>query len=190
MSKSFPAKVSQYTQKFRKAWLADNQFKEWLKPVIGDDNSAMCKFCRTPMQAHLSSLLGHSQGKKHKSNVKAMGTSSSGTITDSFKPKLPDPKHLTELRLAVFIAEHCSTLAVDHLGELISSLDSSVVAIKGLQLHRSKCTHLMIHVIAPSMAKDLRTDIGNNFYSLIIDESTNVSNVQCLGITVRFYSST
>lgn len=31
-------------------------------------------------------------------------------------------------------------------------------------------------------------DICDNFFSLILDESTNVSNVQCLGMTIRYYS--
>ena len=32
------------------------------------------------------------------------------------------------------------------------------------------------------MANDSRSDIVDNFYSLILDESTNVSNIQSLGI--------
>jgi hypothetical protein len=185
----FPAKVSEYTPRFRQAWLGDECFKQWLKPVVGDDTKAMCKFCRSTMNAHLSSLISHTEGKKHIDNAKAMGTSKPGTIASAFQPKLPDPIKISELKLAAFIAEHCSTLAVDHLGELTASLDAAPSA-KGVQLHRSKCIRLQKHVMAPAMAKSLRSDIGDSFYSLIIDESTNVSNIQCLGIIVRFYSST
>jgi hypothetical protein len=68
------------------------------------------------------------------------------------------------------------------------SLDSNSPAIKGIKLHRTKCSRLQKHVLSPAMAQDLRDDIGDNYFSLILDESTNTSNVQCLGIIVRYYS--
>lgn len=88
----------------------------------------------------------------------------------------------------MLVSEHGSTLAVDHLGELLTSLDTNSVTMKGLQLHHTKCTRLLKQVIAPSLMQDLRDDIGNSFFSLIIDESINVSNIHCLGIVIRFYS--
>jgi hypothetical protein len=49
---------------------------EWLKPVVGDDSKAMCQFCRTAMSAHLSSLIGHTGGKKAHSKREINGTDS------------------------------------------------------------------------------------------------------------------
>lgn len=75
---------------------------DWLRPVAEDDTLAMCKFCHSTMQAHLSSLIGHTKGKKHLANMKAMAPTHS--IADVLRPRLPEPRHVTELKLAVFIA--------------------------------------------------------------------------------------
>ena len=77
-------------------------FADWLKPVVGDDKAAMCKFCRVTMKAHVSSLLSHASTKKHEGFVKSMGSAS--TITNVLKPKNPDPQHISELKLAAYIA--------------------------------------------------------------------------------------
>ena len=74
---------------------------ERLKPVVGDDSQAMCKFCRTTTNAHLSSLTGHTGGKKHIANVKAMAPTA--TLTGTLKSKQPDPRRVSELKVAVFI---------------------------------------------------------------------------------------
>lgn len=87
------------------------------------------------------------------------------------------------------ISEHCSTAAVDHLGELIKSLDSTSSAIGKISLHRTKCSRLQKYVLAPAMMKKLREDIGTSYFSLILDESTNTSNIQCLGVVIRYFSS-
>lgn len=38
------------------------------------------------------------------------------------------------------------------------------------------------------MMKELREDLGDSCYSLILDESTNIANIQCLGLIIRYYS--
>ena len=36
--------------------------------------------------------------------------------------------------------------------------------------------------------KLLREDIGDECYSLVVDESTNESTISCLGITIKYFS--
>lgn len=50
----------------------------------------------------MSSLVAHAATKKHDGFAKSMG--STVTIMDALKPKTVEPQHVSELKLAVYIA--------------------------------------------------------------------------------------
>lgn len=160
----------------------------WLQPFPGDSTKARCKVCGTSLQAHLKTILGHAETKRHIENIKPSGSKVQSSIKDSFKLAENDPTKVAELKLAVFISEHASTLSIDHLGELVPQLDKKSSTLQKIKLHRTKCARLQKHVLAPSFAQDLRNEIGDQHYSLIVDESTNEANITCLGLSIRFYS--
>lgn len=136
----------------------------------------------------MKTILGHAETKRHIENLKPSGSKQS-SIKDSFKLAENDPTKVAELKLAVFISEHASTLSVDHLGELVSQLDKKSSTLQKIKLHRTKCARLQKYVLAPSFAQSLRNEIGDQYYSLIVDESTNEANITCLGLSIRFYSA-
>lgn len=43
----------QYTQKFRKEWLLNTLFTDWLVAVEGDDCKGRCRYCKTEVNAKL-----------------------------------------------------------------------------------------------------------------------------------------
>lgn len=55
-------------------------------------------------------------------------------------------------------------------------------------MHRTKCTEVIKNVLAPHFVEELIKDIGQQKYSLIIDESTNISTSKQLGIVIRYFS--
>ena len=76
-------------------------------------------------------------------------------------------------------------MSVDHISELIPKLDRKSSILSNMRLHRAKCARLHKYVLAPAFKRELLSNVGDSFYSLIIDESTNVSGVQCMGISIR-----
>ncbi|KAK4294470.1 hypothetical protein Pmani_032903 [Petrolisthes manimaculis] len=86
------------------------------------------------------------------------------------------------------IAEHASFLTVDHFSEGCKKVFSDSSAAKNMKLHRTKCKNIVVNVLAPHFTESLRQDIGGSRYSLLIDESTDISVVKILGITVRYFS--
>ncbi|KAK3877284.1 hypothetical protein Pcinc_017987 [Petrolisthes cinctipes] len=161
----------------------------WLQPYPGDSTKARCKVCNATLQAHMKTILGHASTKKHVQNIKSSGSKVQTQINERLRCALNDPTKVAELKLAVFISEHSSNIAVDHLGELVAQLDKKSATLQKIKLHRTKCSRLQKHVVAPSFAKTLRKEIGDHFYSLIIDESTNEANITCLGLGIRFFSA-
>lgn len=98
--------------------------------------------------------------------------------------KQTETKQRNELKIATCVACHTSINAVDHLCELIgsTSADSEV------KMHQTKCIGVINHAIAPCMFKDLISDIGDAQYSLVIEESTDITSVKQLCVVIRYFS--
>jgi len=92
-----------------------------------------------------------------------------------------------DLCLAVHIAAHAAVRSIDHLGELLSVLGKGS-ALENVRLHRTKCSKLIKNVISPAMLTELINDIGDQGFSLIIDESTDISVIKYLAFCVRYFS--
>lgn len=94
---------------------------------------------------------------------------------------------IVDIKLAVFIAKHSSIASVDHLSTLLRSSSSEESPFSKLRLHKSKCTAILNKVVSPSILESLVKDIGNSKYSLIVDESTDVSQTKWMSVCVRFF---
>lgn len=91
------------------------------------------------------------------------------------------------MQLAVFIAMHCAIRSIDHLGEILKRLGKGS-KLEKLRLHRTKCSKLIENVIAPDNLTELLRDVGTAKYSLIVDESTDVSTIKFMAVCIRYYS--
>lgn len=60
--------------------------------------------------------------------------------------------------------------------------------LENLKLHRTKCSKLILNVLSPAIVEDLVKDIGDIGYSLIIDESTDVSVNKYMAYCIRYFS--
>lgn len=55
-------------------------------------------------------------------------------------------------------------------------------------MHRSKCTYIICNSLAPHFEKSLLNEIGNQPFSLLIDESTDISVLLFLGISIMYFN--
>ena len=162
-------KWAKYNKKYRKEWEKEDGLKEWIVAVPSDDCVAACKFCKTTIRAHHSDLINHSATEKHKKN--AAPFSNVRTLFETgIRKSITQNKKICDLTLAAHIACHSSIKTIDHLADVVGKLTD-----KEISLHRTKCTALINKVLGPSMMKELCNDIGDNDYSLIIDESTDIT---------------
>lgn len=83
------------------------------------------------------------------------------------------------------IATHSAIRTIDHLGELLKHLGGP---FNTLELHRTKCSKLILNVIAPAYLKELIDDIGLKPYSIILDESTDIGTHKYMAFCVRYHS--
>ncbi|XP_067295921.1 protein FAM200A-like [Pseudorasbora parva] len=179
-------KWSKYGKKYSKEWEREDGIKEWIQRVTGDDTKAFCKYCKAEIRAHHSDLLHHSKTEKHVRNAAPFSSVRMRTLFDSgiTAVKIDQTVKVTELKLAAHIACHSSILTVDHLGELVGE-----IAQRDIRLHRTKCSALIKQVIGPEIQWELLKDIGEELYSLIIDESTDMGMHKQFAVVVRYCST-
>ncbi|XP_030598461.1 delta-aminolevulinic acid dehydratase isoform X1 [Archocentrus centrarchus] len=88
--------------KFSQLWLDDPLFKDWLKPVMGNDREAFCKVCRKIINLTwngVTAIKSHRASTFHQQRIRACGeqipvsfcgaTQSTATATSSVKMQTP-----------------------------------------------------------------------------------------------------
>lgn len=135
------------------------------------------------MKAHHALLIEHTKTLKH---VKAAETFS---IQRQLRLKFDQASTYSletaavEIKMVFFVTCHCAIRCIDHLSALNTPI-SKTINFNEVKLHRSKANAVLKNIIAPHFKSDLRTDIGDSFYSLLIDESTDIAVLKQLGICV------
>eukprot|EP00794_Sanderia_malayensis_P010435 gene10435-11529_t len=110
-------------------------------------------------------------------------------ITQSFRPVVNEARKIAGIWSAVFIAKHTAFSSVDHLVILLPSIfpDSTIAA--NLLMQRSNCTGLIVNLISQHIFQGLVDDMGDSFYSLVIDEWMDGSQKKMLAICIQYYSA-
>ncbi len=88
-------------------------------------------------------------------------------------------------RFALYAACKTSFRAVDPLCDILKAEFGQ----DALDMHHTKCIALVRKVLSPHFQKELLQDLSSTFYSLLVDESTDVSVTKLLACSVRYFSS-
>lgn len=178
-----------YSQKFRTEWLKDPLLSKWLECKASADGKqvAACKHCGCQLGSRYSDLKAHANTKKHR---ELAGSSSIQKQLGFTTKRQVQPGNAAEGRTALFIAEHSSIMTADHLCQLYKKSFPDSEAARAYQMRRSKCASVIKNVLGPHFKADLAQDIGDSYYSLIIDESTDISVTKFLAISIIYHSVT
>lgn len=179
---------TKYVQKFRKEWLGFPQFKDWLLEIPGHPTRARCNYCKSEFTAKMSDIRNHLSSSKH---VKAAQPFSAGRslVQTKINFTVKDLQSMeAEAKLSLYVCAHSAILPIDHLSELCKSTFQDQTA-KSLKLHRTKCSGIIKNVFYQHFQKDLLQSVVNGFskYSLLLDESNDISVVKLLGIAIVYH---
>ncbi|XP_015119417.1 uncharacterized protein LOC107042750 [Diachasma alloeum] len=181
-------KHGKYEKHYNKSWELAPEMAAWISKnpdpnALGQE--AYCKFCKVGLRAHKTDLLAHAVTQKHRrfaeslNNQRPISTFGINVVGDATK--------LAEIKLSVFVALHSAVRTIDHLGEIVQKLGKKS-QLESIRLHRTKCSQLLKNVLSPTILSSLVEDIGDRKYSLIIDESTDVSVQKYLALCIRYFS--
>nr|XP_047142918.1 uncharacterized protein LOC124817151 [Hydra vulgaris] len=156
------------SRKYLEKWEADYP---WLKKSSDGTKSAFCTLCRVTIQPRKSSVEQHSGTFRHATREKHLNTKSQ--ITFPLVSKKADCE--------------ADISTINHLGEIIS-LYGKNSPLENLRLHRTKCTQIIKNVISSSIESEISESMADKPFSILIDESTDVSLTKHLCICARYYS--
>jgi hypothetical protein len=169
-------------RKYSKAW--ESKFS-WVSKASDGTENAFCKLCHTTIKPKTSNLTNHEKSTKHMQRVKLSTTMEPIQVVRT--PRASDELKTTEIELAVSIACHSALLTIDHLGKVISR-NATGSKLEDLKLRRRKCTKILTNVVAPALKEELIADVKGRKFSLIVDETTDVSTTKQLCVLIRYYS--
>lgn len=179
-------KVQQYTQKFRKEWLKQDNFANWLLECPVNTTRAFCKYCRCEINAKLSDLTHHMKTKKHIKTATPFSSARSQQLTLNISSKIL--KHsAAEAKLAMFVCNHSSILSIDHLSLLCKNVFNESLAASQLRLHQTKCIELN-SCNAESLAFAVKET--SNIYKLPLENLIGIATDNCstmIGINNGLY---
>ncbi len=176
-----------YKQKYNKKWEKDPQLKKWLSPVAKDPHKAFCKLCSKELSAGLSELKKHQNSKKHQENDSAISTSRCITemvVSDTITQKVK----MAEIKMAAFVVEHHLPFqAMDHLSDLVTSIFPDSETAQLFHSKHTKTRAIVKHVLADDFRETLLNTLRKTLFSIIIDETTDVSSKKLLALVVRYF---
>lgn len=176
---------------FRQEWLNNEDFKYWLKEIPNNKLKCKCIACNIILSCGKSELEKHNKGKKHSDNVKSLrGLKNMSSFVS--RPTETSTKELqvvktAEIKLAAFFAENnVAFQLVDKLAPLLKEIFNDSNIAQKVQLHRHKCTSIVKNIIAPVELEETVQIIQNNPFSVLVDDSTDISTRKLLCILGRF----
>ncbi|BFZ21019.1 hypothetical protein BsWGS_24058 [Bradybaena similaris] len=183
-----------YNQPFCVDWLQDEHLKDWIESDPKDKFSVRCKVCNITLKnANKSGLMAHKSTKKHITNFETRTKMT--TITTLFKQPRESPIKEkvanAELLLTAFFADHHVPFQhADHLVDCLKKMFPDSAICKAVSMKRTKISYLMQDGIALEEKNDIAKICQQNKFSVIIDESTDISVSQVLAVMVRYYDET
>lgn len=183
-------KYAKYTKHYRKEWEKEKDFKGWLcrapeALILAGKGEAYCKICQSTVRAHKTDLQKHLLTKAHQSKATALDTKIQKSLT-VYGVQTSNTK-MTEIKLCMHVAAHNSIKNIDHLSELLKECGKGS-DLEKLRLHRTKTSKIILKVISPAMFKEMIEDIGNEPFSIILEESTDVSDIKYMAYCIRYFS--
>ncbi|XP_044583132.1 uncharacterized protein LOC123264107 [Cotesia glomerata] len=123
----------------------------------------------------------------HIKNMESLNVKKQVTLLSIGTANVNEASKLAGIKLVLNNAAHGSLKNIDHLCEMLKDIDKSSQLTK-LRLHRTKCSKIILNVIAPGILKELLDDLGEESYSILLDESTDVSTMKYMAYCIRYYS--
>lgn len=176
-------KYKRYKQKYVATWEEDYS---WLSKSKIDDFHFFCKVCQKDYVGGLTEIQRHENSSKHEKNCTSLKNQKSILPVIATHDNIDSKTKKAEIRIAAFVTEHNLPFAIcDHLPNLIKYIGTDSKVVENLNCGRTKCTGIVNNVIGRISHKELVDLMRTNYFSLLIDESTDKGCTKHLALVVR-----
>ena len=169
---------------------------DWARVSRKGPSYAFCSLCKRDISVAYG---GQKDLRRHKAT--ALHTSASTAVRTSASPRDyvslgPGPRRdhavvKAEVKFSYFIGEHHLALTVaDHCSKLFPSMFPDSDIARAFKCGRTKAT-ATVKVIAQDMIQNIVERINDSkFFSIQIDESTDITVYQQMGIMLHYFDNT
>ncbi|XP_036328610.1 uncharacterized protein LOC118740947 [Rhagoletis pomonella] len=183
-----PAKKKKFEIRFRKEW---KETYPWLQEDPNIKQGKKCLLCCVPIFGNLSHIFRHANTDLHKKNeniAKSTIKISNFTQQNSEENRIMHSAKDLEIRLCLFVAEHnLPFTSLDHLSQCVKTVKDSKIVSK-MCLNRQKGQKIITSITGPENCKSICNAANTQYYSVIIDESTDVSMNKNLAVIIRIFT--
>ena len=184
--------IQKRKRRIQHSWHDDKIFKRWLAPSPVE-NKPFCIACNKTIRCHKTDLIAHSQTVRHLNNMSSLNNEATGgDNNNNFSTNLShkDKVKRAEIKVSAFFAKHnIAFCTVDHLIPLLKDICIEPKVVQDLSLARHKCMKIIKNVIAKHETETLIQSLKTCRFSILIDESIDISNTKLLCVLVKYVSS-
>lgn len=162
-------------------------FAGWLAEHPTDKFKCRCMACNVILKCGKSDLEKHRATKKHvervnmKQNIPSVATFFSKNTVHCKKVAT------AEVKMANFLAHHnVSFQIIDHLVPVLKECFPDSDILRDCNLGRTKTTNVIKNVIAEEQSQGLIEILRNQYFSILIDESTDISVNKLLCVLAKY----
>ena len=180
-----------YEQQFCEKWL--ETYKDWLQcEIIKGKSVAKCRVCNKYLKnPNKSDLQKHENSASHQSIVRQNADCVDlALFTEKTDHRVDIDKNCAraELKLVGYMAEHRIPFRhADHLTSLLSTIFTDSKMAKTMKMKKTKASYIMQYGIAHHEKEYLGSILRKRKFSVMIDETTDVSVTQILAIVARYH---
>lgn len=142
--------------------------------------------------AELTVIKNHKESVKYKAKVKDKNSTKKSVVDKFFN--IDSPLELltkeAEIKICAFLSAHnISFLSIEHLIEILKSSFKDSKIAQNMQLKRTKATTIVTNVIGEYEKDNLVEYLKSAKFSVLVDETTDISTNKMICIIVRYYNS-
>ena len=149
--------------------------------VPGNPHKSHCKYCDCDLKAKYEDLKHHISSKKHAERLSGRKVT---PLTNIFKCIKQNASSKVEGSIAMFLSCHCAIANCVHLIDMLKNNIGDSKVVNNVKMYRSKCKNVIKNIFCSHFEENLKCDIGSNKYSLLLDESNDVSVTKLLGVSM------
>lgn len=176
-----PHKRKTLRQAFREEWLKGSAYISWLSKAE-DPFSAYCKICRKTFVARKHVLDRHMTSNEHtcmRSLEGAAGAAGAASYSEEVKR--------AEIRYALDVIDHNrSFYSYRHFVGMSQKAAPRCEVFKGLTFKQTKIAAIVKNIISKYIVSETISALQNKYFSILMDESTDIANIQNACILVRY----
>ena len=156
----------------------------------GNAEKARCKICSKELRAVITLLKKHKLSASHQQKEEELHDPRPVQTIDSMfvgrqKDRLVKD---AEIKMAMFFAEHNLSFSVmDHFSDLLPKICPDSPTALNFKCKRTKTKCIIKNACAAHFHQNVREDLATTPFSLIINETTDVSTTKELALVCRFY---